>query len=135
MLFEPTVAATLDTVATMADGVVEAWSLMLCGASDPQTVTVLSPAKPRSAASGSHGEAASFSARQYEYLPGWPWVGRSSFPGRAPATFCRTRRRAGPMTALARAPCRSTLPPAWMPRRRAIGPLTMRSGEHGWVVV
>src|SRR5215470_19139646 len=63
-LFEPTVAATLETVATMAGGVVEAWSLMLCGASDLHTVTVLSPAKPRSAASDSQGEAASFSARQ-----------------------------------------------------------------------
>ena len=39
------------------------------------------------------------------------------------------------MTALARVPCPSALPDAFMPRRAAIGPLTMRSGEHGCVVV
>ena len=55
----------LATVVTMPSGVVEPWSLILCGPSDPHTVTVLISAEnPRSTDSGSQGEAASFSAMQ-----------------------------------------------------------------------
>src|SRR2546422_3708042 len=115
---------------------VEPWSLTLWGASEPHTVTQLSAApKPRSTWSGAHGLSASFSARQYEYFPGWPSVARSSRPGRAPPTFWRMRRTARPMTALARWPWPSALAPALIPRRGAIGPLTIRSGVHGGGVV
>ena len=68
-------------------------------------------------------------------MPGWPRVARSSLPGRAPPTFWSVSLSARPMAALARVPCPKTLPPALMPRRPAIGPLTMMSGEQGWVVV
>src|SRR5205809_238200 len=78
---------------------------------------------------------AAFSARQYEYFPGWPSVARSSRPGRAPPIFWRVRRTARPITALARWPWPSALAPALIARYLTIGPLTMRSGVHGCVVV
>src|SRR5881392_3705059 len=53
----------------------EPGSFTLWGASEPHTVTQLSVApNPRSTWSGAHGLSASFSARQYEYFPGWPSV-------------------------------------------------------------
>ena len=65
MLLVPIVAAVPATVVSMPSGVDEPWSLTLCGLSEPHTVTVLTPAgNPRSTDSGSHGEAASFSATQ-----------------------------------------------------------------------
>jgi hypothetical protein len=65
MLLCPAMAAVLATVATMPSAVMEAWSLTLCGASEPQTVTVLSwSVNPRSTASDGHGDSASFSATQ-----------------------------------------------------------------------
>ena len=65
MLLEPVIAAVPATVVTIPSGVVEPWSLILCGPSDPQTVTVLSPeGNPRSTDNGSRGDAASFSAMQ-----------------------------------------------------------------------
>src|SRR2546422_11068476 len=132
----PVVAAVPASAKTSASALVEPWSLTLWGASEPHTVTQLSAApKPRSTWSGAHGLSASFSARQYEYFPGWPSVARSSRPGRAPPTFWRMRRTARPMTALARWPWPSALAPALIPRRGAIGPLTIRSGVHGCVVV
>src|SRR3989441_4049214 len=132
----PVVAGVPASAKTGASALVEPWSLTLWGASEPHTVTQLSAApKPRSTWSGAHGLSASFSARQYEYFPGWPSVARSSRPGRAPPTFWRMRRTARPMTALARWPWPSALAPALIPRRGAIGPLTIRSGVHGCVVV
>src|SRR5207247_2029073 len=111
-------------------------SFTLWGASEPHTVTQLSVApNPRSTWSGAHGLSASFSARQYEYFPGWPSVARSSRPGRAPPIFWRVRRTARPITALARWPWPSALAPALIARYLTIGPLTMRSGVHGCVVV
>src|SRR3989454_5524402 len=131
----PVVAAVPASAKTSASALVEPWSLTLWGASEPHTVTQLSAApKPRSTWSGAHGLSASFSARQYEYFPGWPSVARSSRPGRAPPTFWRMRRTARPMAALARWPWPSALAPALIPRRGAIGPLTIRSGVHGGVV-
>src|ERR1700682_5926710 len=64
-LLEPVIAAVPATVVTMPSGVAEPWSLILCGPSDAQTVTVdsLTP-KPLSTANGSQGDATSFSAMQ-----------------------------------------------------------------------
>ena len=45
-----------------------------------------------------------FSATQYAYLAGPPWVDASPVPGTAPATWSRTSRRARPVVALARLP-------------------------------
>src|SRR5213595_1336241 len=118
MLLLPVVAAVPAIANTSASAVAEPWSLTLWGASAPHTVTQLSAArKPRSTWSGAHGDTASCSATQYEYLPGWPRVARSSRPGRAPPTFWRVRRTARPITALARWPWPSALAPALIPSR------------------
>ena len=70
----------------MPAAVAETWSLMLWGFSAPTTVTVEAHGgKPRSTCSGSQGDSASFSATQKLYLDGWPWVERSSTPGRGAA--------------------------------------------------
>src|SRR5205814_10572385 len=95
MLLLPVVAA-VPAIATMsASAVAEPWSLTLWGASEPHTVTQLSSArKPRSTWSGAHGLSASFSAKQYEYFPGWTSVAGSSRPGRAPRAVRSLRRTA-----------------------------------------
>ncbi len=59
---------------------------------------------PRSTANDSQGEDSSSSAKQKEYLPGWPSVARSTPPGLPPPTLRITSCKARPMVALARFP-------------------------------
>jgi hypothetical protein len=92
----------------------------------PTTVTTSSVrAKPRSTCNGSQGEADSFSARQNEYLAGWPRVAMSISPGFAPPTFWSTRRTARPMVALARLPGPKAFACGFIPMRIAPGPFTI----------
>ena len=93
---------------------------------DAYTVTVLSPgAKPRAMENGSHGRSSGCSAKQNEYLPGWPSVARSRKPGRVFITFIIVSRTARPIVALGRWPWPKALLPALIPSRCATGPLTM----------
>ena len=75
-----------------------------------------------------------FSAKQYVYFAGEPWVERSIAGGRAPPTLSSTSDSARPIIAFARTPCPKQLPDALSPSRSRAGPLTTTSGAHGWVV-
>src|SRR5438477_314348 len=68
--FEPSDTAVSATVARIPAAPVDTWSFTLCGASPPNTVTALSPAR-----SGPQGEASSRSAMQYVNFAGLPWGG------------------------------------------------------------
>ena len=125
---DPSDTAVSQTVVRMPEAVVETWSLTLCGGSPPYTVTV-SPS-----ASGPHGDAASFSAMQYENFAGLPCVAMSYRPGHAPPTFRRINRIARPIVALARKPGpKQPLPPC-RPIWRPYAPFTTSNGATGCVV-
>src|SRR6266487_1343365 len=97
-------------------GVRDCWSTSGCTPEPANSVTAEVPtATPRSTASGSHGEPRSSSAKQNVYLPGLPWVARSTPPGRPPPTLRTTSWSARPMVALARLPWPSALPPEFIP--------------------
>src|SRR5438046_1065940 len=99
------------------------------------TVTVLVPtAWPRSTDNGSHGDRASFSAKQQEILPGHAWVDFSMPSGLAPPRLRMHRRSARPIVAFALTlPPKQPVPPL-MPSRAATGPLTMTIGAAPPVV-
>src|SRR3954469_14692553 len=94
----------------------------------------VSRAKPRSTASDSHGDPASFSAKQNEYLPGLPNVARSISPGAPPPMLRTISWSARPIVALARLPWPMQLTPLFIPIWLVIGPLTTITGPEKYVV-
>ena len=102
----------------------------------PTTVTALcSDEKPRSTCSGSQTLSSSFSAMHDMYLAGLPCTDMSVDHGLAPPTFRSNSRTALPMVALARLPGPKVPRPLLRPICSRTGPLMIRSGATGLVVV
>src|SRR5438093_1741860 len=134
MLLEPETAMARAIVSSISWAVL-LLSMMLAGAAPPKAVTVLvSGAKPRSTWSGAQGLFASFSAKQHVYLAGLPSVDLSACCGTPPPIVVMISRIARPIVALARKPGPNKFPRALTPISRATGPLTMSTGQAGFVV-
>ena len=106
--FVPRVAIVSAQVVRRFEALRETWSLILCGPSAPNTVTVeVSASYPRSTWNGSQGLASASSAKQRPNFCGPPWVASSDWPGTAPPTSTQTIVIARPMVAFARNPGRA----------------------------
>ena len=105
MLLLPACDIEPAMVSMMPRAVLLPWSWILCGPSQPKTVTAFSSGeKPRVVWKGGQGLASRFSVAQKASLAGVAWVERSPLPGQAPETVSWMRRRARPSVALAGKP-------------------------------